>query len=172
MPSDPDRFADFPDEARVWLYAAERPLDAEDVRAIEDGLAPFLASWTSHRRAVRGACGVIRERFLAIVAWAPDGDLSGCGIDKSVHQVEAVGRGRGITWHSSLDVAWRSDDGSIRTAARSVFRRAVAQGDVTSATPVFDLSIESLSELREGRFERPAAESWHARVFGLHPSAS
>jgi hypothetical protein len=36
---------------------------------------------------------------------------------------------------------------------------------VTPSTPVFDNTITTVGELREGAWERPAAESWHGRAF-------
>ena len=39
-------------------------------------------------------------------------------------------------------------------------------GVVTADTSVFDLTIETLADLRAGRFEKPFESSWHAQAFG------
>lgn len=158
-----DLFPEFPDDARIWVYVADRPLAPDDCASLLDGLDPFLASWTSHRKSVRGAAAVLDDRFLVLAATAVDGNLSGCGIDKSVHRIEEIGAGVAIGWHGSLDVAWRDPSGAVRVDTRSAFRDAAQSGDVDDETPVFDFSVSTLDELRSGLFEKPAGSSWHAR---------
>ena len=54
--------------------------------------------------------------------------------------------------------------------SRSEFRQAARDGTVTPDTLVFDTTLTSLADLRAGRFERPARESWHGTAF--FPSAA
>ena len=44
-----------------------------------------------------------------------------------------------------------------------------ADGIVTPETVVFDQSVTHLSQLRDGKWEKPAARSWHGRAFSLSP---
>jgi hypothetical protein len=62
-------------------------------------------------------------------------------------------------------VFWRSADGRVRTATRAEFSRLLASGEVGPATRVFDTAASSSDVFRDGRFELPLAESWHARIF-------
>ena len=39
--------------------------------------------------------------------------------------------------------------------------------DFKAETPVFDLSLTTLGQVRDGGFEKPAGASWHARVFRI-----
>lgn len=163
----PDLFPTFPDEARLWIYAASRPLEeAEQARLCAD-LAPFFEGWTAHGHPVKGAAGIRDDRFLFVAGYVPGGDLSGCGIDASIDAVEAAIRGLGASWLSSLDVLFRGPGGRVEALARPAFRAAVRRGEVTAATPVFDLSLTTVGALRAGHFERPAAASWHAAVFRI-----
>lgn len=164
----PERlFPTLSDAARVWIYAADRPLDGPEQAAVRDALAGFLARWTSHRRPVTGAADVWHDRFVVIAAEIPGGDLSGCGIDKSVHALEAVAQAHGFAWVSNLSVCFRDADGAVQCLPRPAFRERVRAGDVTTATTVYDLSVGTLDALREGAFERPAGAGWHGRVFRI-----
>src|SRR5690606_30936818 len=76
---------ELPDEARIWIYPTDRELTAADQQALIEGLEDFLESWESHRRPVDGAAAILHARFVVIAATLADGDMSGCGIDASVH---------------------------------------------------------------------------------------
>lgn len=166
-----DAFATLSDEAHVWVYAADRTLTGAEQEAVRAALDAFCAGWTSHRRPVRGAADVLFDRFAVVAGEIPGGDLSGCGIDASVHAVDEVARAHGFGWLPSLFVLYR-DAGGVQGVPRATFRRLVAEGRVTAETPVFDLSVASLGALRRGGLERPAGESWHARVFRIPATAA
>ncbi len=155
------------DDARCWFYAADRALSAEEQARVLHTLDAFFEGWTSHQRPVRGRAAFVADRFLLLGAEIPDGDLSGCGIDKSVHVVEDAARALGFQWCSPLLVFWRDNEGTIQHGKRSDFRKLARSGDVGGETPVFDLSIETVGAVRSGAFEKPAAASWHGVVFRL-----
>ncbi|ARA91709.1 MAG: hypothetical protein D6685_04065 [Bacteroidetes bacterium] len=161
-------FSTLPDEARLWVYAADRPLTAAEQTTLTRRLMPFLASWTSHGRPVQGAMHLLHDRFLLVAAVLAGGaDISGCGIDASVHAVEEAAEAVGVRWLSPLEVLYRDDEGQIRHVPRSGFRQLVRAGTVTGATPVFDLSLTTVGALRAQGLERPASAGWHARVFRI-----
>lgn len=160
-------FPNLPDGARVWVYTADRTLAPTERVALLEAIGPFLETWSSHRRPVMGDAAVLENRFLVIAAHVADGDLSGCGIDKSVHEIEQLGSRFGIAWRGALDVAWRNEDGEVEVSSRADFRTAVGSGRVGPRTPVFDTSIAELGGFRSAGFPRPACESWHGRVFRI-----
>ncbi len=162
-------FAKLPDEARLWIFAADRPLSDAESQALLETLTPFLEAWTAHGLQVRGQAAVLHHRFLLLAGHVPAGALSGCSIDAATRAVHAAGQELGITWMSPLVVFYRDADGTVQHATRSQFRRLIAAGKVTAETPVFDLSITTVGDLRRGALEKPAGQSWHARVFALTP---
>ena len=156
-----------PDEARVWIYAADRHLGPVEQERLTSILNSFCAVWKSHGRPVESASAVLAGRFAVIAGRIVDGDISGCGIDASVHALDTAAQELGLTWLPSLSVLYRDPSGQIQSVPRPQFREKVRSGEVDSATMVFDLTLETLGELRSGGFERPAGESWHARIFGI-----
>lgn len=160
-------FSTFPDEAPLWIYAAPRTLTDDEQRTVLATLEGFLDVWASHGRPVRGEALFLHDRFLAVAGEVVGGDLSGCGIDASVHAVETAIRAVGLHWLSSLDVLYRAADGSVQALSRPAFRAMVNAGDITTETPVFDLSLQTVGALRAGRFERVAGATWHAGVFHI-----
>lgn len=165
-------FANLSPDARCWFYAADRSLLEDEQTRVLKALDPFFAGWTSHQRPVRGQAAFIADRFLVIGAEIPNANISGCGIDKSVHAVEEVATALGFSWCSPLLVFWRDESGEVQHGKRSDFRKLVRSGMVSGETLVFDLSVETLGPLRDGAFEKPAAQSWHGLVFRLNALAS
>ncbi len=165
-----NRLRSLPDGARVWIYAADRPLNDADQARIIDLLDTFCRNWHSHGRLVDSAASVLEGRFALIAGDIPGGDISGCGIDASVHALSNAAEELGMDWLPALFVHFRDQDGSISSVSRARFRELVESETVTARTPVFDLSIETLDALRSGRFEQPAENTWHGRMFRLSGS--
>ncbi len=150
-----------PEDASLWVYPASRILDATDEAALLKSLAPFLEGWASHGRQINASAGVFASRFLLIAGYIPDGEVSGCGVDASVHAIEAAGKNLDIHWLTGLRVFFRDRDGLVRDAPRKEFRALAESGIVNSDTVVFDTSINSVHDLRLGRFECKLTSSWH-----------
>ena len=156
-----------PDDARVWMYATDRELNELEENRVREILEGFCSGWTSHGRSVQSAADVIEGRFAVIAGCIEGGDVSGCGIDKSVHALEKAASELAFEWLPGLLVHYRGGKGVPRSVTRQEFRDLVQSGAVSADTPVFDFSIETLGKLRNGAFERRAGDAWHARVFRI-----
>lgn len=157
-------FDSLPDHADCWLYASDRLLDSEEIALLNGLFASFERDWSSHGRKVIGACEVIDGRVVVVAAHVLQGDISGCGIDKSLHLLQEVAASRGFSWVSALNIVYRDANGVLQADSRKVFREAAAAGLVTDETAVVDLSIRTLGALRSGGLERRAGDSWHAAL--------
>jgi len=91
---------------------------------------------------------------------------SGCSIDAMVHHLESLERAMGVALLDNGPVIFRQDD-AIERLPRPAFAELARRGDVSPDTIVFDNTVTRVGDVREGRWERPARESWHARAFGL-----
>ena len=158
-------FPTLPDSARIWIYLAEPEIQAQTWSVLQPAIDRFIQEWSSHRRPVIGDACLLHGRFLVLGAYIEGGDLSGCGIDNSVHEIESLAAAHGIVWRSALDVAWRDHSGTVRTGTRPEFRRAIESGSVNGGTKVFETSVVELGRLRSIGLELPASRSWHGRAF-------
>ncbi|MXX56552.1 MAG: hypothetical protein F4Z44_12380 [Gemmatimonadetes bacterium] len=91
---------------------------------------------------------------------------SGCSIDALVHVLGEMEHRLGVRFLGNEAVWYRDGRDCIRKASRTEFRSLANTGAVTPASVVFDNSITELAELRNGRWEGPARERWHAAFFG------
>ncbi|MDH3197323.1 MAG: hypothetical protein OEO21_03705 [Candidatus Krumholzibacteria bacterium] len=157
-------FDQLPDDARLWVYALDRPLTGEERARAVVLLDDFVAQWTSHEVPVAGAWVVVEDRFILVAGHCTDG-VSGCSTDASVRVVKEIERVTGARAFDRSLVFFRDGDGRVTSVPRAEFQAFVEQGRVTADTRVFDGTIHSVGDLRAGRFERSFGESWHARAF-------
>lgn len=162
-----DLFDGLPENALVWIFGFSDPLHPGEEKSLIEGLEMFFEQWKAHGRPVVESCAVIEAHFLVVAATVPSADLTGCGIDGLQREVKRLAETADVRWASALDVFYRDACGGISCVPRPIFRRMVRDGQVTPETSVFDLSITSLGDLRGGKLERSAAQSWAARVFRI-----
>ena len=157
-------FDTLPGHADCWLYVADRMLSADEVEELNGLFQSFERDWSSHGRKVIGACEVVDGRLVVVAAHVQQGDISGCGIDKSLHLLQQIAENRGFTWASALNTVYRDANGSLQVATRKEFKQAAATGEISEDTLVVDLSIRSLEALRSGGLERRVRDSWHSML--------
>ena len=159
-----DSFPGFPDDSRLWVLALSRPADADSASRFEEGLGSLLGHWR-HKGQAYEAAWELRERQLVLVvepnmATAP----SGCAIDGMLRKVGGLARELGFDLVGEEKILVRRN-GDLTGILRADLGAALEEGRLGPDTPVVDLSLHHLGQLREGRLERPLARTWIGRVF-------
>lgn len=162
-----ERLQHLPDHSRIWIYAADRSLDESEATRLLEHLDSFCSDWRSHGRPVTSGAALVANRFAVIAGEIQDADISGCGIDASVHFLDQAAADFDMRWLPALVVHYRAEDGTIHSVSRTEFRNLVRAGHISASTVVFDVSIQTLRELRDGRLEQSAGSTWHNRAFRL-----
>jgi hypothetical protein len=162
MPAVP--FSQLPDHARLWIFAADRPLDARESATLLDIVDRFVAGWAAHGAPVVGGRDWRHDRFLLVGADERATGVSGCSTDTLFHALGAAEQTLGVSLRDASLVFWRDEHGAIHSAPRPGFRALAAAGSVDGTTVVFDHTIPTVGDLRE-RWEVRLADSWHARAF-------
>ena len=153
-----------PDDARVWVFAAERTLAPAEADAVLGMVDAFLGVWAAHGHPLRSARELRDGRFLIVAVDESAAGASGCSIDSLVREIRGLERQLGVTLVDHGPVVFR-DGGAIRRVARDEFAELARAGRVTPDTIVFDNTISRLASLRGGGWELPASASWHGRAF-------
>jgi hypothetical protein len=91
---------------------------------------------------------------------------SGCSIDAMVRTLGELEQALQVQLLDHGPVLFRQDSGIARLA-RPAFAELARGGAVSADTVVFNNTVTRVADLREGRWETPARDSWHARAFGL-----
>ena len=159
-------FADFPGEAKLWVYSLARPLSEGERKTVAKRMDAFLAEWNSHGAPVRGACEIFEGRFVLIAGYVEDG-VSGCSTDSMMRVMKTLREEDDIDGFDRSLVFFRDADGVLRGVTREEFKALASADQVDGDTTVFDTTISTVGDLRAGRFETIFARSWHARAFSL-----
>ena len=84
-------FEQLPDQSRVWVYQANRPLMANEIEQISSFLTHEMNAWAAHG-APLNASFEIRFNQVVIVAVNEDiNEASGCSIDASTRWFKSLG---------------------------------------------------------------------------------
>lgn len=157
-------FSKLPDHGRLWVFPVSRPLTEGELEGCLEVVDAFLDSWAAHGSPLRSSRRMHDGRFLLVGVDVDAEAPSGCSIDALVNQLRALGGEMDATFIDHGPV-WYRDGDEIRAVSRPEFRALADEGRVTPETTVFDTSLTTVAELREGALERPARTSWHGRAF-------
>ncbi|MCB9834255.1 MAG: hypothetical protein H6807_17460 [Planctomycetes bacterium] len=158
--------ARFPAESYLRIYHAPRQLEPDEQARIERDLAEFLGRWSSHEAPVTGGFEVVHGRFVVVAADESRVALSGCAKDDLTGLMRGLGGELGVDLVHAPPICFREGDG-IRSVSRADFGELAEQGLVNAGTKVFDLTLATVGAYRQGRFELPAGDCWHARAYDL-----
>src|SRR5688500_13462087 len=144
-------------DAYVWIFGISPSLDEQKSNVLMRQVNGFLENWAAHGTPIPGAAE-LREGSFLIVAADEHREKSGCSIDRMFGTLKQLERDLGVSILDSNRVFLRDDRG-VRAVPRSEFRNAA-----TLDTPVFDVTVERLGDVREGAWEKPVAQSWHRQL--------
>lgn len=158
-------FDALPDDARLWVFAAEEPLTGDPVERLLATVDAFLDGWNAHGHPLTAGRAWRDDRFLLVAVDERSAPPSGCSIDAMVRVLKEFEQEHGVTLTDHARVLWRDGEGEIHVADRPTFARLAREGTVDLDTQVFDTTLTRVGQLREGGLELPAAEGWHRRAF-------
>jgi hypothetical protein len=147
-------FSALPSNARVWVFASDKPLTGKDADALLTEVDRFLAQWKAHGAPLRSAREWRDDRFLAIGVDPTAEQASGCSIDGLFRGLRELEKSLNTQLVGGGRVFYRDSTGRSQTASRK---------DVASVvrpeTPVYDTSVTDARAYREG-FVREASDTW------------
>jgi len=154
-------FATLPDDARLWLVAFSQPVDTALLAPEMDAL---LGRWRHKGVEYHGTWTLLEDRILAIAEPTLAINPSGCAIDGMLRGVRQLAERLGLGLQDSQDVITRLP-GGLRAFTRTDLEARLADGTLGAGTPIIDLALLTLGDLRSGRMERPLAATWIGRKF-------
>jgi hypothetical protein len=152
-----------PDESRLWLMAFARP-------TVPGLLAPemdaLIGRW--HHKGVdyQGAWTLLENRILAVAEPTLAAQPSGCAIDGMLRGIRQLTAKLGLSLEDPQSVIVRLADG-LHAISRSDLASRLSDGTLDGSTPVLDLALLTLGDLRQGRLERPLSATWIRRKYGV-----
>jgi hypothetical protein len=156
-------FEKLPDNARVWVYGADRWIDGEAEKTLLREVDNYLTDWKAHGMPLTAGRDWRENRFLTIAVDQNQAGASGCSIDGLFRTLKSLEQKIGAGIVTSGVIFYRDKQGEIQAVSRDDFGEAGARGEVDADTRVFDLSVTTLGEWR-ARFSSRAGDSWHSSL--------
>ena len=157
-------FDAMPANARVWIFAADRPLGNGERDRLLEQVDGFLDQWKAHGAPLTAARDWRYEQFLFVGVDEEAAGVSGCSIDALVHGLQALESELGTRLIDHSPVLYR-DNGEIQRVSRADFTQLANAGSVRPQTTVFNNTLTSVGQVRDGKWEGPAVDSWHGQAF-------
>ena len=158
------QFDRLPSDARLWIFAAERPLTPEEGRRVLAETDAFIDQWTAHGVPLTAGRELRHQRFVLVAVDERAAGASGCSIDALVRRMQQLERELGLELVNNGPVLYREGD-AIQRVPRERFAELAASGTVSPSTFVFDNTLTRVGELAAGKWEVKAADAWHGRAF-------
>ena len=157
-------FDELPEDARVWIFSAERKLtESERIRLLAE-VDAFINRWAAHAVPLTAGRDLVYDQFLFIAVDQRAAGPSGCSVDALVRQMKALEQEIGVELVNHAPVLFRQGQ-AIARVPREAFAQLAEAGEVGPDTTVFNNTLTSVGDVRAGRWEVPATDSWHARAF-------
>src|SRR5690349_4201617 len=134
-------FASLPDDARTWVFAADRPVTGDAADRLLAAVDDFLDRWAAHGQPLTCARDWRDDHFLAVAVDQRDAHASGCSIDGMFRVLKSLESSIGASLLGGGRVLYRDSRGRVRSTTRDEFGLMSGRGEVTASTPVFDATV-------------------------------
>ncbi|MHA7864091.1 ABC transporter ATPase [Flagellimonas marinaquae] len=154
-------FNELPDNARIWIYQADRSFTQEELQELEESLTEFLTEWTAHGSHLHAGFEIRYKRFIVIGLDQTNVSASGCSIDASVHYIQSLEKKYQVQLLDRMNVSFKQGE-FIAYKPLTDFKKLAKAKSVSANTIVFNNLVATKQEYLEN-WEVPASESWHSR---------
>ncbi len=152
-----------PDNARLWIYQAERKLTQEEVQLVQANTEAFLTQWRAHGQDLKSSFTVEYDQFLVISVDESFSQASGCSIDASVHLIKGLESAIGISFMTTSQVAFLQND-EINLYPFNQLKSQAKKKVISPDTLVFDNTVKNVAEFRT-KWLKESSQTWVNRFF-------
>jgi hypothetical protein len=157
-------FDQLPSDARLWIFAAERPLAPDESGRVLDETDAFIDQWAAHGVPLTAGRDLRHDQFVLVGVDERAAGVSGCSIDALVRRMQQLESVLHLELVNNAPVLYREGDAILRVS-RERFAELASSGTVGLNTRVFDNTLTRVGDLLAGKWEVKAADAWHARAF-------
>ena len=153
-------FSEFSTASKLWVYAANRALRAEEVLVIQSRLDAFTQTWTAHEMPMKAKGLVLHKQIIVMALDETQYSVSGCGIDKSVKLIKELGEQLQIQFFDRMILLVQSGD-NIETYNKQSIQAALDKGTIDENTLVWNPVVTNLGEFLNKGFVK-LSDFWMA----------
>lgn len=133
-------FDEMPASSRVWVYAANRKLTPTEVGELERRGQDFVKGWTAHQQQLKASFAILHNIFVVIAVDENINEVSGCGIDKSIHFMQEMDAAYNLNCFNRLQVELLLENEVLLTNKQKI-AVMLQEGAVNNQTKVFNKTV-------------------------------
>ena len=156
-------FDTLPDNARLWLLALETAPAPELQLQLQQGVTDIIGQWRHKGQAYQGGCTLLQGQIIAVAEPTLAANPSGCAIDGMLRKLNRLTESLALTVVNPANAVLVRLQGELKAVPKASLAQLLEQGTLTATTPVLDLALYTLGDLRAGRLEAPLGTTWIAR---------
>jgi len=141
-----NKFENMPDDARVWVYAANKRINESLQSEILDKTNEFIKGWTNHEKNVTALAEILNNTFLVIMVDETNLMMGGCGIDKSLTFVRTLDAEYGLGFMNRHAVQL-ADGESVISLSKDEAIQWFEQGKIQENSICYNNTVHSKKEL-------------------------
>ena len=156
-------FEEMPENARLWIYQAERKLSENESEIVNANTEAFLNQWKAHGQDLKSSFSLQYDQFLVITVDESFSQASGCSIDASVHLIKALESALNVSFMTTNQVAFLQN-GEINLFPFNQLKEKAEEKLIEPETLVFDNTVKNIAEFRS-KWLRESSQTWVKRYF-------
>lgn len=157
------QFEQLRNDARIWIYQADRLLNPEEINFLAQNLENFTNQWAAHKKPLDSSFVILNNTHVIIGVDESVNGASGCSIDALVHIVQELGQKLQVNFFDRKTVAYVEDQ-QVKIASFDKLKTFIEQGAIKPDTLVFN-NLVSSKELLNTDWKIEARNSWLKRYF-------
>lgn len=156
-------FEEMREEARIWVYQADRPFDEQEKTWIISKLVTFCNQWNTHGSLMPSSFDIKYDQFIILAVDESRLGASGCSIDSSVKILREIETKLSINLLDSGKVSYVDTNG-VKVAFLPEIREHINKGTLQAQSKVFNPGVNKIADL-ENKWLIPADSSWLKKYF-------
>ena len=151
-------FKQIPATAKLWIYASNRKLTGLEQDSILAKGATFVTNWTAHQQQLKAAFSILHDVFLIVAVDENYNEVSGCGIDKSIHFMQDIDREYNLNLFNRLQIELFINNELLLTNKQKL-AVLLQEGTVNDQTLVFNKTVTDKDSF-DKYFQKKLGQSW------------
>lgn len=149
--------------SRLWIFQADRFLNAEESAKIKAELKDFMKGWASHGNELYGDFSIQNDLFVMVGADESKSPTSGCSIDALTRKIKELGVNLNLDFFNRLNIAYEEPSTEIKLVSMLEFKNLMSSDTITRQTTVYNNLVETVADLDEN-WRTTVGQSWHKNL--------
>lgn len=149
-----------PTESKVWIHPLVQSIHGQTLNDINEKLSSFVNQWEYHNTPAPGYFFIYLNRFVFLIN---SNKISGCSIDSSFQVINKINQQLGELRKNYF--YFLNSEGEVMGFERHNAQTKINSGEIKPNTIIYNLGVQTLEDLQEGKFECPAHQSWLKKYF-------